>query len=129
MLNQKNIKLKNNSYAGFGLFFLLIACSGCSTVLSYESIIQKADSVDISKGISEDDAVLIAQKHIILHGLDQNVSVRQIGAAKLMEDKNFWLITFNKTIDNKVGDRRHEIPQEIIIQVNRTTGKSVLFSK
>ncbi len=129
MLNQKNIKLKNNSYAGFGLFLFLIACSGCSTVLSYESIIRKADSIDASKGISEDDAVLIAQKHIILHGLDQNVSVRQIGAAKLMDDKNFWLITFNKTIDNKVGDRRQEIPQEIIIQVNRTTGKSALFSK
>ena len=122
-------KSKNNPYRKLILFFLLMTGFGCSTIMSYESMIRKADSIDLKKEIDKNDAILIAQKHIILTGLDQDISVRRIGEVKLMDDQNFWLVTFNKTIDNKVGERRDEIPREIIIKVNRATGTSFLFSK
>lgn len=122
----KSISKHNHRLIGF---LVLAACTGCATVVSYETIIRKANSADLTDGLDKEEAVLIAQKHVILTGLDQDVSVRRVGEVKLMEDQNFWLVTFNDSIDNKIGDRRHEPPQNVIIQVNRATGTSTLFSK
>ncbi|MGE0267294.1 MAG: hypothetical protein AB7S78_02385 [Candidatus Omnitrophota bacterium] len=108
--------------------FMLATCFGCTTLVSYETIIRKANTLNLQDGLDKEEAVLVAQKHVILSGLDQDVSVRRVGEVKLMEDQNFWLVTFNDSVDNKIGERRHEPPQKVVIQVNRTTGTSALFS-
>lgn len=118
----------NKEYLKLPLAFVLLMCAGCATVTSYESIIRKANAVNLQDGLDQNEAVLIAQKHVILSGLDQDVSVRRVGDTKLMADQNFWLVTFNDTLDNKIGERRHDPAKSVIIQVNRTTGTSALFS-
>lgn len=120
LINKQSLKL--------ALVFILMGSAGCATVTSYESIIRKANSANLHDGLDQAEAVLIAQKHVILSGLDQDVSVRRVGETKLMDDQNFWLVTFNDTIDNKIGERRHVPAKAVIIQVNRTTGTSTLFS-
>lgn len=122
------LNLINKQPLKLSLVFVLLVCAGCATVTSYESIIRKANAVNLQDGLDQNEAVLIAQKHVILSGLDQDVSVRRVGEAKLMNDQNFWLVTFNDTLDNKIGERRHDPATAVMIQVNRTTGTSALFS-
>lgn len=101
------------------------AClSGCSAVMSYDDVFTAAKAVEISDGINRDEAVLIAQRHVILTGLDQDVSVWHVAEARFRDNDNTWLVFFRTGLDNKVGDRRDEKVEEVTVAVNAQTGSS-----
>lgn len=124
---RKTSTRKNSPVRPFLFILIFLTFSGCSAA-NYETLLRRANSVNLQDGLDQKEAVLIAQKHVILTGLDQDVSIRR-AQAKLMNDQNFWLVTFNDTTDNKVGPRRREPARAVIIQVNRTTGTSALFTQ
>ncbi len=72
----------------FGLFFLLIVVFfGCSSPLSYHAIRQSFLKVDRLDGISREEAVILAQYHIISKGLGSRLySLEPFD----IEEKNIW---------------------------------------
>lgn len=97
---------------------------GCTAAMSYDQLLSKAKAVNISDGIDRNEAVLLAQRHVILTGLDQDVSVWHVAEAKFLADDNIWHVFFRTGLDNKVGDRRGEKIDEVVVEVNAETGSS-----
>ncbi|MCA9404367.1 MAG: hypothetical protein KC897_11335 [Candidatus Omnitrophica bacterium] len=97
---------------------------GCTAAMSYDQLLSKAKAVNISDGIDRNEAVLLAQRHVILTGLDQDVSVWHVAEVKFLADENTWHVFFRTGLDNKVGDRRWEKIDEVAVAVNAETGSS-----
>lgn len=91
---------------------------------NYESILRKAQAATLTDGLDRNEAVLLAQRYVILSGLDQDVSVWHVDEAVFLNDSNVWQVLFGTGLDNKVGDRRNEKPAVVRVEVNNATGVS-----
>ncbi len=106
------------------LIGLTLLTAGCTAVMSYDAVLREAKQINIGDGIDRDEAVLLAQQHVILTGLDQDVSVWHVAEARYISQDNVWQVFFRTGLDNKVGDRRGEKVDEVVVAVNAKTGSS-----
>lgn len=102
--------------------------SGCAAVMSYDQVLNAAKGVNLSDGVDRDEAVLLAQRHVILTGLDQDVSVWHVSEARFLPEAQIWQIYFRTGLDNKVGDRRGQTVDEVVVAVDAVTGASTRSS-
>lgn len=113
----------------FIIWVSAIVCltAGCAGVLNYETLLRAAKTINLSDGLNKDEAVLLAQRHVILTGLDQDVSVWHVDEVKFMAQQNSWHIIFRTRLDNKVGDRRGEMIAAVTVAVDANTGSCTRF--
>lgn len=114
--------IQTRRFALVVLCFLTVA--GCVGSTNYESILRKAQAATLTDGLDRNEAVLLAQRYVILSGLDQDVSVWHVDEAVFLNDSNVWQVLFGTGLDNKVGDRRNEKPAVVRVEVNNATGVS-----
>lgn len=114
------------------LLVSLIVClmlSGCTAVMSYDELLNAAKGINVADGIDRDEAILLAQRHVILTGLDQDVSVWHVADATFHDNDNTWHVYFRTGLDNKVGGQRGMTVDEITVAVNAKSGSSIQILK
>jgi hypothetical protein len=97
---QKRRRALGHSLKILSLFFLLAGCAPAQG--NYQSILQKAARVDFSKPLGKEDALLLAQRQMILKELGRKYDIAR---PKTIEEKEMfyrwrmicWIITFSPT--------------------------------
>jgi hypothetical protein len=114
-----------------GLFFVFIAINALfplkgapmSERPDYKTQIkEKYKKIDLSDGVSKEEAIVIAQNYLIEQGRDTTCDLRSaeiFGENDRFWDKNSWHISFNTTL----GERLKTGINWITIHIEKQTGR------
>jgi len=120
----KGNHIKNNNYVLLSLVFIFLV--GCTTMMSYEEIVQSAKTTNVSDGVDRHEAIVLAQNYLIENGLDARHDIYRVGL--VMDEGDHWSVQFNSGVSRGASQtRRFGFAEPISVKVDSTTGKVQLL--